>query len=91
MKQQKPPPIRGKRFWHEAVRYMQNENGQAPEDIPLRPSTLLYFFAPAPLPGFSFRIEVDPTAVFGFSALGFFGSRLLLFWPLAMIASSVIC
>ena len=34
MKQQKPPPIRGKRFWHEAVRYMRNENGQAPEDIP---------------------------------------------------------
>ena len=38
-----------KRFWHEAVRFMHNENGQALEDIPRR-STLLYFFAPAPPP-----------------------------------------
>ncbi len=70
---------------------MHNENGEAPEDIPLRPSTLVYFLAPAPRPGSSFKIEVDPAAGFGFSALGFFGSRLLLCWPLAMIASSVIC
>jgi hypothetical protein len=44
-----------------------------------------YFFAPEPLPGF--KTDVDPAAGFGFSALGFFGSRLLLFWPLAMIVS----
>lgn len=44
-----------------------------------------YFFTPEPLPGF--KIDVDPAAGFGFSALGFFGSRLLLFWPLAMIVS----
>jgi hypothetical protein len=41
------------------------------------------------MPGFSFKIEVAPVAGLGFSALGFFGSRLLLFWPLAMIASWV--
>ncbi len=44
-----------------------------------------YFFAPDPLPGF--KMGVDPAVGFGFSALGFFGSRLLLFWPLAMLAS----
>src|SRR5690348_4456694 len=44
-----------------------------------------YFFTPEPLPGF--KIDVTPAAGFGFFALGFFGSRLLLFWPLAMIVS----
>ena len=37
-----------------------------------------------PLPGFSFKIEVAPVAGLGFSALGFFGSRLLLFWPVGI-------
>jgi hypothetical protein len=46
-----------------------------------------YFFTPEPLP--DFEAAVCPAAGFGFSALGFFGSRLLLFWPLAMIASWV--
>ncbi len=38
-----------------------------------------YFFAPEPAPGFAFKNEGDGAAGFGFSALGFFGSRLLLF------------
>jgi len=38
-----------------------------------------YFLAPAPAPGFSFKNGDDGAAGFGFSALGFFGSRLLLF------------
>ena len=42
----KPPPAQWKRFWHEAVRFMHNENGQAPEDIPPRPSAPLYFLPP---------------------------------------------
>ena len=41
-----------------------------------------YFLVPATPDGFPLG-----TAGFGFSALGFFGSRLLLFWPLAMAAS----
>jgi hypothetical protein len=36
-----------------------------------------YFFTPEPLPGF--EAAVCPAAGFGFPALGFFGSRLLLF------------
>jgi hypothetical protein len=48
-----------------------------------------YFFVAEPLPVLSFKIEVDAAAGFGFSAFGFFGSRLLLFWPLAMIVSSI--
>jgi hypothetical protein len=42
---------------------------------------------PKPQEGFSFKNEEDIAAGFGFSALGFFGSRLLLFCPLAMMAS----
>jgi len=38
-----------------------------------------YFLAAAPVPGFPFKIEGDAAAGFGFSALDFFGSRLLLF------------
>ena len=38
-----------------------------------------YFLAPGPAPGFSFKKEEDGAAGFGFFALGFFGSRLLLF------------
>jgi len=38
-----------------------------------------YFLAAAPVPGFPFKIEGDVAAGFGFSALDFFGSRLLLF------------
>ena len=41
-----------------------------------------YFLVPATPDGFPLG-----TAGFGFSALGFFGSRLLLFCPLAMAAS----
>lgn len=33
--------------------------------------------------------EVAAVACFGFTALGFFGSRLLLIWPLAMAVSRV--
>jgi len=38
-----------------------------------------YFFAPELVPGFSFENEGDGAEGFGFSALGFFGSRLLRF------------
>jgi hypothetical protein len=38
-----------------------------------------YFFAPEPAAGFSFKNEEDGAAGFGLFALGFFGSRLLLF------------
>jgi CspA family cold shock protein len=48
-----------------------------------------YFFAAEPPEGFAFKNEVDVAVGFGFSAFGFFGSRLLLFCPLAMIASWV--
>jgi hypothetical protein len=46
-----------------------------------------YFFAPEPLPGF--ETAMCPATGFGFCALGFFGSRLLLFWPLAIVISWV--
>jgi hypothetical protein len=42
-----------------------------------------YFFTPEPLPGF--KVYMCPAAGFDFSALGFFGWRLFLFWPFAMI------
>jgi hypothetical protein len=38
-----------------------------------------YFFAPELAPGFPFKNEGDGAEGFGFSALGFFGSRLLRF------------
>jgi len=38
-----------------------------------------YFFAAGPAPGFSFKNDEDAAAGCGFFALGFFGSRLLLF------------
>jgi hypothetical protein len=38
-----------------------------------------YFFAPELVPGFPFKNEGDGAEGFGFSALGFFGSRLLRF------------
>jgi len=50
-----------------------------------------YFFEPEePLPGFTFGGGVkkdEVTGVFGFSAFGFFASRLLRCWPLAMVLS----
>jgi hypothetical protein len=44
-----------------------------------KPCERNYFLAAAPVPGFPFKIEGDAAAGFGFSALDFFGSRLLLF------------
>jgi hypothetical protein len=46
-----------------------------------------YFLTPAAPVGFPLGIEAEVAAGFGFSALGFFGSRLLLFCPLAMATS----
>src|SRR5262249_6134162 len=44
-----------------------------------------YFLIPEPLPGFA------AAAGFGFSFLGFLGSRLLRFFPFAMLASPCRC
>src|SRR5271166_4614727 len=66
--------------WHQSSSCFRRE---VPKMRTIRNAGARYFFAPEPLPGFSFTIFVAPAAGLGFSAFGFFGSR----WPLGMITS----